>query len=94
MAYHTLELSKKISVQQNILPKKLGWKVDVFESTLSNLTQKEQAVKCRTTKNEKERIISLKVVSPSERRSLLTSLDSMERVLYEELEGLKPHTLG
>lgn len=92
MAYIPIVLSKKISVQQNILPKKLGWEVDVFESILSKLTQKEEAVKCRTTENEEERIISLKVVSPGERRSLLTSLDSMERVLYEELEGLKPHT--
>ena len=92
MAYIPLVLSKKIRVQQNTLPKKLGWKVEDLELTLLNLTQKEKAVKCRTTENKEERLISLKVVSDNERLSLIASLDPMERVLYEELEGLKPHT--
>lgn len=93
MAYIPLVLSKKTKVQQNILLKKLkGWKVDVLESTLSKLTQEEEAVKCRPTENEEERVILLKVVSPNDRLSLFTSLDLMEQVLYEELERWKPHT--
>jgi DNA replication protein DnaD len=92
MAYHTLELSKKKSVQQRILLRNLkGWTVDDLESTLLKLTQKEKAVKCRPTENEDQRVISLKVVSDNERLSLLASLDPKEQVLYEVLERFKPH---
>jgi helix-turn-helix protein len=88
MAHIPLTLPKKTSVQQHVLLEK--WKVDVLESILSKLTQKEEAVKCRPTENEEEQVISLKVVSPNERLSLLASLDPKEQVLYEVLERFIP----
>jgi predicted transcriptional regulator len=94
MAYHTLELAKKISVQQqheyDLLKNLKGWTVDDLESTLSKLTQKK-IVKCRQTEGEDERVISLKVISDDKKLSLLASLDPKEQVFYGVLERFKPH---
>jgi hypothetical protein len=90
MIYYSLELSKSLAAQQQILLEKLdGWNSKRLEDNLESLSNKK-IIRMRSKKSE-SRAISLVKLTEVDIQPIMVTLTDEERSLIETLKTFLPH---